>query len=91
MNKSARANSEKICVLMKAVFRRHTLCMARKSDKIRAQIFRKAPQAICSSFTQQGRIIIFPSRAICPGLFMQAPGNRAYFAAITLSGKEWRI
>ena len=34
--KSARADSEKICVLMKAVFRRNTLCIARKSDEIRA-------------------------------------------------------
>ncbi len=36
---SARANPEKIWVLMKAVFRRNTLCISRKSDKIRAQIF----------------------------------------------------
>ena len=48
--KSARADSEKICVLMKAVFRRNTLCIARKSDEIRAQIIREAPQAIGSAF-----------------------------------------
>ena len=45
---SARANSEKIWVLMKAVFRRNTLCISRKSDKIRAQIFQKAPKTDCA-------------------------------------------
>ena len=44
-NDSARADHEKICVLTMALFRRHTLCMARKSDEIRAQIFREAPKA----------------------------------------------
>ena len=42
---SARADFEKNCVLMKAVFRRNTLCIARKSDKIRARFFRKMPKA----------------------------------------------
>ena len=42
---SARANPEKIWVLMKAVFCRNTLCIARKSDKIRALIFQEAPMA----------------------------------------------
>ena len=45
---SARANYEKIWVLMKAVFRRNTLCISRKSDKIRAQIFQKAPKTDCA-------------------------------------------
>ncbi len=42
---SARANPEKNWVLMKAVFRRNTLCISRKSDKIRAQIFQEVPKA----------------------------------------------
>jgi hypothetical protein len=41
---SARANPEKIWVLMMALFRRNTLCIARKSDEIRAQIFQEAPK-----------------------------------------------
>ena len=41
MIKSARADREKICVLRKALFCRNTLCIARKSDKIRAEIFRE--------------------------------------------------
>ena len=41
---SARADFEKNWVLMKAVFRRNTLCISRKSDKIRAQFFRKMPK-----------------------------------------------
>ena len=45
---SARANPEKIWVLMKAVFCRNTLCIARKSDKIRARIFQEAPKADCA-------------------------------------------
>ena len=36
---SARADPEKIWVLIKALFRRCTLCTSRKSDEIRAQIF----------------------------------------------------
>ena len=44
--KSARADCERICVLMKAVFRRNTLCIARKSDEIRAEIIRKMPMTI---------------------------------------------
>ena len=36
---SARANPEKIWVLMKAFFCRNTLCISRKSDKIRARIY----------------------------------------------------
>ena len=51
MIKPARTDREKICVLMKALFCRNTLCIARKSDEIRAQIFRKMPQAIDSAFT----------------------------------------
>ncbi|MDY4486553.1 MAG: hypothetical protein SPE18_00665, partial [Candidatus Limivicinus sp.] len=42
----------KICVLMMTLFCRNTLCIARKSDEIRAQIFRETPQAIYSAFTQ---------------------------------------
>ena len=49
--KSTRVDCEKICVLIKALFCRNTLCIARKSDEIRAQIFRKTPQAIYSAFT----------------------------------------
>jgi hypothetical protein len=45
---SARADFEKNWVLMKAVFRRNTLCIARKSDKIRARFFRKMPKADCA-------------------------------------------
>jgi hypothetical protein len=45
---SVRANPEKIWVLMKAVFRRNTLCISRKSDKIRAQIFQEVPKADCA-------------------------------------------
>jgi hypothetical protein len=45
---AARADSEKNRVLMKAVFRRNTLCIARKSDEIRARFFRKMPQAHCA-------------------------------------------
>ena len=52
MIKSARADREKICVLMMTLFCRNTLCIARKSDEIRAQIFRETPQAIYSAFTQ---------------------------------------
>ena len=44
----ARADSEKIHVLMKAVFRRNTLCIARKSDKIKARIIRKMPKTDCA-------------------------------------------
>ena len=52
MIKPARVDREKICVLMKALFCRNTLCIARKRDEIRAQIFRESPQAICSAFTR---------------------------------------
>ena len=52
MIKSARADREKICVLMMALFCRNTLCIARKSDEIRANIFRLTPQTIYSAFTQ---------------------------------------
>ena len=48
--KAVRADPEKICVLIKAVFCRNTLCIARKSDEISAYIFRKMPKAICSVF-----------------------------------------
>ena len=42
---SARADPEKIWVLIKALFRRCTLCTSRKSDEIRAQVFQEMPQA----------------------------------------------
>ena len=45
---SARVIPEKNRVLTKAFFRRHTLCMARKSDKVRARFFREAPMADCA-------------------------------------------
>ena len=45
---AARADSEKNRVLMMALFRRNTLCIARKSDEIRAWFFRKMPQAYCA-------------------------------------------
>ena len=45
---SARADSEKIWVLIKALFRRCTLCTSRKSDEIRAQIFQEMPKANCA-------------------------------------------
>ena len=45
---SARADPEKIWVLIKALFRRCTLCTSRKSDEIRAQIFQEMPQADCA-------------------------------------------
>ena len=45
---SARAGPEKIWVLIKALFRRCTLCTSRKSDEIRAQIFQEMPQADCA-------------------------------------------
>ena len=45
---TARANPEKIWVLMKAFFCRNTLCISRKSDKIRARIFQEAPMADCA-------------------------------------------
>jgi hypothetical protein len=46
MMKSARANPEIIWILTMALFRRNTLCIARKSDEVRAQILREAPQTI---------------------------------------------
>ena len=46
MMKSVRVDCEKICVLMMAFFRRNTLCIARKSDEIRAEIIRKIPKTI---------------------------------------------
>jgi hypothetical protein len=45
---SARANPEKKWVLMMALFRRNTLCIARKSDEIRALFFQEAPKADCA-------------------------------------------
>ena len=44
MINAARADPEKIWVLMKDLFRRNTFCIPRKSDEIRAQIFREMPQ-----------------------------------------------
>ena len=38
----------KIWVLIKALFRRCTLCTSRKSDEIRAQIFQEMPKADCA-------------------------------------------
>lgn len=55
MIQSARVICERICVLMKALFCCHTLCIARKGDKIRAQIVSKAPTAIDSAFTKEER------------------------------------
>ncbi|MCR5576723.1 MAG: hypothetical protein K6F56_06910, partial [Oscillospiraceae bacterium] len=43
-----RADPEKIWVLIKALFRRCTLCTSRKSDEIRAQIFQEMPKADCA-------------------------------------------
>ena len=37
MNKLARVICERIYVLTMALFRRHTLCISRKSDEVRAQ------------------------------------------------------
>ena len=54
MIQSPRANPEKNRVLMKALFRRNTLCIARKSDEIRARFFQEAPQAIGSAFPLDG-------------------------------------
>jgi len=51
--KAARADSEKIYVLIKAVFLRNTLCIAGKSDEIRAELFRKMPKAIDSAFPEE--------------------------------------
>ena len=63
MIKSARADREKICVLMMALFCRNTLCIARKSDETREKIFRETPQAIYSAFTQiQSRLEKQPRR-----------------------------
>ncbi len=45
---SARADPEKIWVLIKALFRRCTLCTSRKSDEIRARIFQEMPKADCA-------------------------------------------
>ena len=52
MIKSARADREKIYVLMMALFCRNTWRIARKNDEIRADIFHQKPQAIYSAFTQ---------------------------------------
>ena len=45
---ATRADGEKNCVLVKALFRRNTLCISRKSDETRAQFFRQTPQANCA-------------------------------------------
>ena len=45
---SARTDFEKICVRKKALFRRNTLCLSRKSNAFTAQIFRKMPQTNCA-------------------------------------------
>ena len=68
MIKSVRTDREKICVLMKALFCRNTLCIARKSAKIRAQIFRETPQAIYSVFTKGE-----PNRGVCVVLWSVNP------------------
>ena len=51
MIKWTKADCERICVLMKAVFCRNTVCISRKTDKIRAQMFRKMPKSVYSAFT----------------------------------------
>ena len=43
-----RAELEEKLSAVVALFRRCTLCTSRKSDEIRAQIFRKMPQAYCA-------------------------------------------
>ena len=55
MNKSARAIRERICVLTMALFRRHTLCISRKSDEVRAQIVRKAPRRFVQRLPMQDK------------------------------------
>jgi hypothetical protein len=57
---AARADSEKNRVLIKAVFRRNTLCIARKSDEIRARFFRKMPQAYCAVLPKGKSNIVRP-------------------------------
>ena len=45
---AARANPEKNRVLTMAVFCRNTLCISRKSDKVRVRFFQEAPMADCA-------------------------------------------
>ena len=52
MIQSARADCERICVLRMAVFRRNTLCIARKDDEVRTQRIREAPKMMESAFAQ---------------------------------------
>ena len=66
MIKSARADCEKIWVLMMALFCGNTLCIVRKSDEIRAQIFRKMPQAIYSAFTKE-ELLSGTTATVCHG------------------------
>jgi len=49
---AARTAGEKIRVMMTALFCRNTLCISRKSDYIRAQIFRRMPQSHCAALPQ---------------------------------------
>jgi hypothetical protein len=49
----ARADFEKIRVLMMAVFCRNTLCISRKTDEIRARIFRKMPKTECGAMPKK--------------------------------------
>ena len=49
---AARAAGERIWVLMTELFRRNTLCIARKSSVIRAQIIRRMPQSYCAVLPQ---------------------------------------
>ncbi|MGM9587220.1 MAG: hypothetical protein ACI3VA_07020 [Candidatus Limivicinus sp.] len=48
---------------MMALFCRNTLCISRKSDEIRAKIFRQTPKAIYSAFTQVVISFVFPARS----------------------------
>ena len=45
---SEKVNLEIISVLIMALFHRNTLCIVRKSDEIRAQIYRETPKADCA-------------------------------------------
>jgi hypothetical protein len=47
---SARADFERIRVPAMALFRRNTLCIARKRDEAGARIVRKMPKAMGSAF-----------------------------------------
>ena len=67
---SARAGPEKIWVLIKALFRRCTLCTSRKSDEIRAQIFQEMPKTDCAVLPYALRVLPCPAQILlgmpCP-------------------------